>query len=432
MRHLMLAGSFLGIFAFLSFGCSSGPAPIVLKYSTWGSTEARDIFKSAGDQFHKLHPEVKLELEQIPYGEYVTKILTQYAAGASPDVMLVDNDQVAGVSTRGVFVDLDPYIAKDPDLHIKDFYPEAIRQFSRDGSLLVMPLGIAPVAVIYYNKKAFDEAGLPYPKNDWDYLEFLKVARKLVKKDANRKTVRFGFVDERNYWQTWAFDFGGSLVNDPWHPTRCTADKPADIAGVQFRADLILKYGVMPGPADQKAMGYEIGNSDFFINGQVAMFHSGVWNIPFFRKVIKNFDWDVVQFPKGPHGRRRTELNAAGYGILKSTKHPDLAYDLVRCLAGVEGQQHLAASGLGMPALKAVAHSKYFLDGQKPKSKAFLVDAVKEGTFIALHPRLNEWQDLLLSYLDRVWTGEEKPEIALKKATVDVNNKFFSTVEPKN
>ncbi|HEY5038437.1 MAG TPA: extracellular solute-binding protein, partial [bacterium] len=168
-----------------------------------------------------------------------------------------------------------------------------------------------------------------------------------------------------------------------------------------------------------------LGNSDLFINGTVSMFYSGIWLTPQFRQ-IKNFDWDVVEFPKGPNGLRSFPLSAAGYGIVKGSKNGDLAYELVKYLSGETGEKLMAATGLTQPALKALAQSNVFLDGQPPKSKGFLVDAVKYGHFQPLDPNVPEWKARIDSALDRVWNGNETAAVALKKVTMEINGKFFS------
>jgi multiple sugar transport system substrate-binding protein len=168
-----------------------------------------------------------------------------------------------------------------------------------------------------------------------------------------------------------------------------------------------------------------IGTSDLFSNGTAAMFFSGIWRTPEFRQ-IKNFQWDVVEFPKGPKGHRGFPLSAAGYGIIKGSKNADLAYELVKYLAGEVGQKYMSATGLTQPALKTLAKSPVFLDGQDPKSKGFLVDAVKEGTFQPIDPNLNEWYNsMVVPALDKVWNGQETAAQALSKVSATINQKFY-------
>jgi maltose-binding protein MalE len=81
---------------------------------------------------------------------------------------------------------------------------------------------------------------------------------------------------------------------------------------------------------------------------------------------------------------------------------------------------------LTQPALKTLAKSPVFLDGQDPKSKGFLVDAVKEGTFQPIDPNLNEWYNsMVVPALDKVWNGQETAAQALSKVSATINQKFY-------
>ena len=410
-------------FLFLAAGCGHSHKT-VLRCIGWGDREEALILQNVVADFKKAHPGVEVEFDRAPYGEYITKVLTLFSGGLAPDVMAINAEQMVAFASKGILVDLKPYVDKDPTIHLADFYPEAIRHYTYQGSLTALPRDIAPVACIYYNKKAFDEAGLPYPKNDWDYQEFLADAKKLTVKDAKGTITRFGFVDEWTAWDAWVYAFGGSLVDNLDKPTRCTLGTPQAASGVQFRGDLMTKYHVCPSPANLTAMG-ALGNSDLFVNKTAAMFFSGIWRTPQFRQ-IKDFDWDVVEFPKGPKGHRGFPLSAAGYGIVKGSKNTDLAYELVKYLAGEVGQRYMAATGLTQPALKTLAKSPVFLDGQPPKSKGFLVDAVKDGTFQPVDPNINEWYNsFAVPALDKVWSGKETAGQALAQLTVRVNEKFY-------
>ena len=417
------AALFLTGILWIGTGCAHKSNGIVLRCIGWGGVEEAQIIQKAVDEFKKVHPGVEVELERSPYGEYITKILTQFSAGRAPDVMAVNAEQMVAFASKGIFVDLKPYVDKDPSVNLKDFYPEAIDHYTVNGVLTALPRDIAPIAVIYYNKKKFDEAGLTYPKNGWTTGQFLAAAQKLTKKDAGGKTIQYGFLDDWPVWDVWAYTFGGSLVDNEKNPTLCTLDSPPAIQGIQFRADLIQKYHVTPSPANMTAMG-GVGNSDLFVNGSTAMFYSGIWFTPKFRQ-IKDFDWDVVEFPLGPTGKRSFPLSAAGYAVLKGCQNPDLAYELVKFLAGETGQKLMAATGLTQPAMKTLAESPVFLDGQTPKSKGFLVDAVKYGHFQPFDPNETEWYNQVGEALDRVWTGDDTAAKALKKVTAMINQKYY-------
>jgi len=207
-------------------------------------------------------------------------------------------------------------------------------------------------------------------------------------------------------FDAWVYAFGGSIADDERAPKRVVLDSPEAIAGTQFRADLVYKYKVTPGPSNMTAMG-GLGNSDLFMNGSVAMLQSGIWISPMLRG-IKNFDWDAVEFPKGPNGHRGFGMGGAGYALLKGGKHPELAYELAKYFGGEPGQKYMATTGLCQPTLRPLARSSIFLENQKPRSKGFLVDAPKYGHSSPFDPNQPEWWAVIGSALDRFGPGRTK------------------------
>ncbi len=434
MGKIRLLGMFLSLVVGLGLaGCSHKSNDIVLRASDWGGGGPREleIRNDLARGFEKLHPGVKVVMERAPWNEYIPKLLTQCVAGSAPDVILVEVSQVASFTSRHALVDLKPFMEKDPDFKLADFYPEALRQYTvaGEGGLYAIPRDISPIALIYYNKKKFDAAGVPYPKDGWDYVEFLKTAQKLTKRDATGRAIQYGFLDDSIMWDAWVYAFGGSIADDERAPKRIVLDTPEAIAGTQFRADLIYKYKVTPSPSNMTAMG-GLGNSDQFMNGSVAMLQSGIWISPTLRG-IHDFDWDAVEFPKGPNGRRGFGMGGAGYALLKGSKHPELAYELAKYFGGEPGQKYMATTGLCQPALRTLAQTPIFVDGQRPKSKGFLVDAPKYGHSNPFDPNQAEWSAMIGSALDRVWNGNEQAEPVLKRVTREVNERFFGKNKPQ-
>jgi ABC-type glycerol-3-phosphate transport system substrate-binding protein len=385
-----------------------------LKISSWGDLQENQILVDLINDFQKIHPEIQVELQRIPYNEYVTKLLTQMAGNVAPDVIFTEVENFADLFLRNALEPLNPFIQNDK-LDMSVYYPQVVDRFTVDKQLYVIPRDTAPICVIYYNKKAFDEAGVPYPTDDWTYEQFVATAKKVMKKDKSGKVTRWGFVDDWVMPEPWIYDFGGSYANDVKHPTQWTfASDPNTLAGIQFRADLIYKYKIMMPPSMQAEMG-GMGTSDMFINGSTAMFLSGLWKTPSFRE-IKNFQWDVVMFPKGPNGNRAFGTGGSGYGILKNSTHKQEAWELVKYISGEEGAKKLAATGLAQPALMAAANSPLFLDNQDPHNKKMVLDAVK---YVKYSPMCKNWfetkNSIIGPELDRVWNGSETPEEAMQK-----------------
>jgi multiple sugar transport system substrate-binding protein len=400
-RKLAVAALF--ITAFGMTGCTHLGSPSI-KISSWGDPKENAILTDLINDFQKAHPDIKVELQRVDWGNYNQKLLTQVAAGIAPDVIFVSSDNMADLMPRGILEPLNEYVKAD-NFPLGEFYPAIIDRFTVDGQLYVVPRDVSPICLVYYNKKAFDEAKLPYPTDDWTWSDLVADAKALTKRDESGKTERWGYTEDWPMPEPWIYSAGGRWVDNPQNPNQYTFNTPTFINALQFRTDLMLKKKVMPGPANMTAMG-GLGASGLFVNGTAAMFLSGMWKVPQLRE-IKDFDWDVVMFPKGPTGLRGFQNGGSGYGILRSSKNKKEAWMLVKYLAGAEGEKKMATTGLAQPAMRSVAESSAFLDGQKPLNKKMLLKAEDYAVF---EPRATNWAEIRGTVIgpvfDKLWTGD--------------------------
>jgi ABC-type glycerol-3-phosphate transport system substrate-binding protein len=391
----------LGAFGLTACGKKNGGT---VKISSWGDLQENQILVDLIADFEKAHPEIKVDLQRIPFNEYTTKLLTQIAAGSAPDVIFVETNNFVDLYLRDAFESLNPYIQSD-NFNLGEYYPQVLDRFSVNNNTYAIPRDTAPICVIYYNKKAFDEAKVPYPNDDWDWNQFLATAQKLVKKDAAGKVTRWAFIDDLTMFEPWLYSAGGKWADDVKKPTKWVlAEDPGFVKGMQFRADLIYKWKVMPSPSGLSAMG-GVGTSDYFINGSVAMFLSGIWKTPRFRDITE-FKWDVAMFPKGPTGVRAFGTGGSGYGILKTSKNKKAAWELVKFISGPVGAKKLAATGLAQPAIMSAASGVEFLDGKDPQNKKMLLEAVKYVKYMPMAKNTSEVQyGLMGPVFDKIWSG---------------------------
>jgi len=419
---LALLVALTGILTWGLTGCAKQSSGTKIKVSSWGDVQENAILVKLVKDFEKKNPGIKVDLQRIPFAEYVTKLLTQIAAGLAPDVIFVEVGNFTDLYLRDALEPLNPFIQQD-QLNLGQYYPEVIDRFTVGGQTYVIPRDTAPICCIYYNKKAFDEAKVPYPSDDWNWWQFLAVAQKLVKKDADGKVTRWAFIDDWTMIDPWIYSAGASWVDNVKKPTKWTlAADPRLIQGIQFRANLMHKWKVMPAPSSLTAMG-GMGTSDLFMNGSVAMFLSGIWKTPRFRE-IKNFDWDIAMFPKGPSGVRAFATGGSGYGILKSSKNKKEAWALVKYISGEEGAKMLASTGLAQPAIMSVANSPLFLDDQKPRNKRMLIDAMRYVKYPPMCKNAAEIANgIVVPQLDRVWsnTADAKQAAAALKPLLERN-----------
>ncbi|MDP3790969.1 MAG: sugar ABC transporter substrate-binding protein [Candidatus Omnitrophota bacterium] len=426
LNKLLVFFVVIGSLTFLTGGCggkkvvtAGGKTPVEIKVAFWGGPDEVRIMSGVIDEWQKSHPDIIVRLEHTPYRGYVDKLLTRIAGRSSPDIICTEVDLFVTFQSKDVLLDLSPYAAKDPEFDIEGFYPEIIDRFTVNGKLYAIPRDTAPFACIYYNKKLFDEAKIPYPTDDWNVSDLLDKAKALTKIDKDGRVTQYGFYAWA--WPNFVYAFGGGLVDNVNNPKKCTLDSKKSLAGLEFYSDLINKYKVHP--TSTAMTNLAMGVQGMFMTGRLAMFASGIWETPGLRK-IDNFEWDIAMFPKGPNGQRAFGTGGSGYCILKDSKHPNEAFEVVKALSGRKGEAMLADAGLAQPAMVDVTRSEHWvLNDNPPSNKRMLDEAMKYVVYEPFHPAWREAEELYINpELDLVFNGKKSVEESVKSFIGKVND----------
>ena len=229
--RVILAGLIaLAVLGFWS--CGDGGEKITLRVVHFGGSDFPATFNKATEKWRAGHPNVKIMLEYIPWGNYTDKILTELGGGSSADAGWIENSQAAALVPRGALLPLNDFLAKDKTVDIRDYWPAIVERYTMDGKIYCLPSDVAPVACVYYNKGLFDLQDLPYPKDDWDWDDMLAVAKKLTLTNPDGSTRQYGFFTTD--WGDFVYSAGGRMVDNVKYPTRCTLNTPEALRGLQF------------------------------------------------------------------------------------------------------------------------------------------------------------------------------------------------------
>ena len=148
-----------------------------------------EIYRRKVREFEAAHPEVSVRLLEIS-GNYYQKILVMVAGKVAPDLMWM-GQSFSEFADRDVFLDITDRLNVS-DLKLGDFRPEILDLYQRNGRMYSLPFGI-DASFIAYNRKLFREAGIPYPKDDWTFEEFLKSAQALMRRDKVGRVLCYGY-----------------------------------------------------------------------------------------------------------------------------------------------------------------------------------------------------------------------------------------------
>lgn len=304
----------------------------VLTVSTWNydtTPEFDKLFRA----FEKENPGVTVKPVDIASDDYDTKLTTMLASGDSTDVLTMKNLlSYSNYALRDQLVDLSSHI-KDLDT---DPAMESYEMYDIDGKTYAQPYR-TDFWVLYYNKKLFDEAGLPYPDNlTWE--EYEELAKELSKPEEQV----YGA-----YQHTW----------------RSTVQA---IAAAQNNKNLVEPdYGflgeyydrVLRMQEDQAQMDFGTAKStnvtyqSQFENSKAAMMYMGSW---YMGALLTNIDagttdveWGISQMPQNEKGKEiQTFGSPTAFAINKNSKEQELAQKFLDFCSGEAGAKVLAEVGV--------------------------------------------------------------------------------------
>lgn len=396
--------SLTGLFFFSCVKKETNKNIQVVKYFSRSTPEQLAIWNKVLDQFMDENPDIKVIIENVSYQQYWDKLLTMIAAGESPDIVFMESTRLPKFISKQALVPIDDLIKKDTDIHLNDFYPEAIEAYRMNNRIYGLPNDVA-VIVYFYNKDMFDREGIAYPKDNWTWDDIVRIGKQLTK-DKNND----GRIDQYGMtafpWKHAILQNKGSIVDNTENPQKSTFYSKAVKEALQFCVDLTFKHKIAP-PASwfQSQQGHQM-----FLAQKVAMTPEGHWMVPKFRQA--NFKWDVVALPKG---KIRAGLNYGScFSIPQGSKNVEAAWRVIKYLTGEKGQEIIVESGFSTPALRSIAKSKYFLSGKPENARAFL-KMLQYGKPDVKSANVLEVETIYREEMDLMWLGKVSVQEAVSK-----------------
>ena len=399
-------------FLLLLGGC--GEKRVVLRVIDWASGQEEVIIREQVALFEKAHPDIKVELETVNWHRMRDKLMIATAGGRTLDITRISSEWFAPLADKGVLVPLDEYV-EEKGFDIDDFYHNALRDCRYKGKLYGIPVSVDPYAM-YYNKKMFDEAGVPYPDETWDFDKYIEMCGKLTRdKDGDGRLDQWG-TDVHADITPYLYGFGGQYVSDDH--SRCALNSPEALKTFRLLTDLIYEYKVSP-TADDTA---NLGNYKLFTQGKLATIVSGSWaaDAIFSRegKAI-GLDFDTAPVPKGPKGRY-TKMITNSYGIMRYSEHRKEAWEFIKWMSGAECQIMSAERILFIPVRKSAAED--FLAVQRPpRNKQAFIDAIDCGMGSVQVSCWPEAENIISGSVEKMLLGKEPIEDIADDAVREVN-----------
>jgi multiple sugar transport system substrate-binding protein len=265
------------VYAQMSLTQPFGPNIIHLRWAT-DPNPARTAQIALFDQ---QNPNIRVTIDPVGTGD-PSKVIVECATGTGPDIIDVNgSDVLQSLVSAGVLMDLTPVASKmgfDPSHTFASFKNDLLV----DGRQYRFPDNLSADAVIF-NKKIFDDHGVPYPKSGWTLDDFRRTAKLILSRPSRSGQAHIAVANwlGSELYIDLMFEHGGRIFSpDGLH---CELDSPQSVAAMQEYRDMMYNDHIIQTPAESSAMssqgGWGSGGLDWFSSGRAAMIVIGRWYI---------------------------------------------------------------------------------------------------------------------------------------------------------
>ncbi len=447
MKRNLMSRLTLLLIAFVLSAITS--AKVTIRLSVWDGDVALRVIRDIVKEFEKEHPDIRVLLEpNSDYAAYHQKLLTMYAASVAPDVVMMDPLYFQALAKRKALLPLNEFASGPDGVDLETYYEPLRTAMSLNGELYVLPRDIATMGLVYYNKRLFKEAGIPEPDGSWTWdfkvrpelreKDFLWVMQQLTKKDRSGKTVQWGYSSDwpELFARSLYYSYGGNFADNDERPTKVIPEQDKLIKTYGFAGQLMNKERWIP--TSSELTGQLMSTTQMlFVNQKIAMFQSGIWQVPNMRKYLIPdkegfFEWDITLFPAYKDGTRKYPSGGSGYGIISHTKHPREAWLLTKFLSGPVGMKAMAEAGIAQPAIRdlAIQPGLWVPGPNTPKVQLYPYNRIVTDTavpFAKFEPSADFWPELwsrVASKAELVFTNQASAKEALPVGITEAQNRL--------
>lgn len=329
---------------------------VTLQVAAWSSGEPADaLLQTLLDEYTSsfevsnvsgaVDTNVEIELNILPqYGRSIGQLLQ---SESPPDIFLVDTFSLPELVDSEDVLAFGGAEASLPAATVASVFPELLEAFTVNGSLYCLPREFTTLAVIY-NKQHFDDAGIAYPDESWNWTSLSDAAR-LLTETTNPFYSTFGLALEADVsrWLPFLVQAGGKIVDE--QQREMTIDSTAGIQSLEFYLGLLTEgYAVEPSSLSTAWSGEAFGID------RIGMVIEGSWVLPYLEQEFPALSYGVAPLPSGPAGKATT-LFANCYAVHPRSQNRAEALDLLAYLGSNAVQQRWQSESTYFPARLSLA-----------------------------------------------------------------------------
>lgn len=399
-----------GLLLLLSLPACEIEEPDGNRVEFWGIGREGETVQALLPEFRRLHPDIPVVVQQIPWSAAHEKLLTAYVGGHLPDVFQLGNTWIPEFVAIGALDDLSDRFRDT--LPAADFFPGILETNRLDGAIYGVPWYV-DTRLLFYRTDLLEQVGIGQPPRDWVQW-WAAMERIKVSSTAGR----YAILLPVNEWQMpviLALQLGSSLLRED--------GRYGDFRGAPFRRAFLQYLQIFRNGWAPALHETQLGNLfQDFARGMLTFYVTGPWNLGEFRRRLPReltSRWSTAPMP-APDARYPGVSIAGGASLVLNAHsgNKDAAWKLIEFL--LEPTQQLAFYRLtgDLPSRKNPWEAGEL--AADPAARAFRTQLDR----VLPLPKIPEWERIAAKvgqYSEKTIRAELDPEHALEALDHDVD-----------
>lgn len=364
-------------------------------------------------EFERLNPGIKVKVQQIPWTAAQEKLVTAFASDNTPDACQLGNTWVPQFAALNAIVSLNELVSNS-DLINKERYFEGIWETNViDGKVFGIPWYM-DTRVIYYREDVFEKVGYNEPPKNWN--ELFDLSKKIKSIHPNEE--KYAIYLPTNEWAPFVMfgmEAGSSLLKN--ENTLGNFSSKEFTSAFKYLIEF-HKQNLAPVGISQVTNVYQAFAEEYF-----TMYISGPWNIPEFKKWMKDDladKWMTAPMPGYSNDYPGVSLaGGSSLVIFENSKYKKEVWKFFEFLSQVKTQIEFYTMLNNLPSVKEAWENPIF------KNDPYMQAFYKQFTNVRATPKIPEWEQIAFSkvqqYAELAVRNAMSVEDALKNLDKDVN-----------
>ncbi|MDQ3478035.1 MAG: sugar ABC transporter substrate-binding protein [Pseudomonadota bacterium] len=296
----------------------------------WAMGREGEVVAELIPEFERLNPDIRVDLQQIPWSAAHEKLLTAFAGRVTPDVAQLGSSWVPELVALGALEPLDRAITGSKVVEPRDFFPGGWNGNVINGRAWGIPW-YSDTRILFYRSDLLRDAGFAQVPDNW--ADWVRAMRAIKARANPRDFAIFLPINEYEPLLAFALQQPEPLLRDGGR--HGNFQSPGFVRASNFYLDL-FNQGLAP-----RATNTQISNIyDEFAKGHFAFIITGPWNIGEFKTRLppeRKDDWMTAPLP-GPTGPGLSIAGGSSLAIFARSERKAAAWKLVEYLSRPEVQ----------------------------------------------------------------------------------------------